>query len=100
MKDMNMDAFRFSISWSRVIPSKYLLVDIFFLLSILKKNLVCSGGKIRAGVNKDGIEFYNKLIDATIAKGLNLLPFPRNINFFAVSHACCLIHQNIWFVKK
>ncbi|PNT56188.2 hypothetical protein POPTR_001G225808v4 [Populus trichocarpa] len=48
MKDMNMDAFRFSISWSRVIPS----------------------GKIRAGVNKDGIEFYNKLIDATIAKGL------------------------------
>ncbi|XP_024466757.2 cyanogenic beta-glucosidase isoform X1 [Populus trichocarpa] len=48
VKDMNMDSFRFSISWSRVIPS----------------------GKIRAGVNRDGIEFYNKLINATIAKGL------------------------------
>ncbi|CAK7344572.1 unnamed protein product [Dovyalis caffra] len=33
-----MDAFRFSISWSRVIPH----------------------GRIRAGVNREGIEFYNK----------------------------------------
>ncbi|CAK7331847.1 unnamed protein product [Dovyalis caffra] len=38
IREMNMDAFRFSISWSRVIPS----------------------GRIKEGVNKDRIEFYNK----------------------------------------
>jgi hypothetical protein len=45
-------------------------------------------------VNRDGIEFYNKLINATIAKGLNLLPLPIYIYNLVVSHPCCLILQN------
>ncbi|CAM8952517.1 unnamed protein product [Rhodiola kirilowii] len=48
MKDMGSDAFRFSISWSRIIPS----------------------GKLSEGVNQIGIEFYNNLINEMLAKGL------------------------------
>ncbi|XP_022635228.1 cyanogenic beta-glucosidase-like [Vigna radiata var. radiata] len=51
MKDMNLDAYRFSISWSRIIPN----------------------GKVGAneeGVNQEGIDYYNNLIDNLIANGL------------------------------
>nr|AEB61486.1 beta-glucosidase [Consolida orientalis] len=48
MKDMGMDAYRFSISWSRVLPS----------------------GKLSGGVNRKGIQFYNNLIDELVSKGL------------------------------
>ncbi|CAI0385356.1 unnamed protein product, partial [Linum tenue] len=41
MKNMNMDAYRFSISWSRIIPY----------------------GKRSTGVNKEGIEFYHRILD-------------------------------------
>ncbi|KAF2319501.1 hypothetical protein GH714_016488 [Hevea brasiliensis] len=49
MKDIGLNAFRFSISWSRIIPS----------------------GRVRDGVNEEGIEFYNKLINETKSKGDN-----------------------------
>ncbi|KAG5253566.1 beta-glucosidase [Salix suchowensis] len=48
MKEMGMDAFRFSISWSRVLPH----------------------GRLRAGVNEEGIKFYNDLIDDLLQNGL------------------------------
>ncbi|KAK3211285.1 hypothetical protein Dsin_015991 [Dipteronia sinensis] len=48
MKEMNMDAFRFSISWSRLLPR----------------------GKLSAGVNKNGIRFYNNLINELLLNGL------------------------------
>ncbi|XP_062083937.1 beta-glucosidase 12-like [Humulus lupulus] len=48
MKEMNLDAYRFSISWSRLLPN----------------------GKLSGGVNKKGIKYYNNLIDELIAKGL------------------------------
>ncbi|KOM24667.1 hypothetical protein LR48_Vigan2409s000100 [Vigna angularis] len=50
MKDMNLDAYRFSMSWSRIIPN----------------------GKVGAneeGVNQEGIDYYNRLIDNLIANG-------------------------------
>ncbi|KAL9405287.1 hypothetical protein Peur_002259 [Populus x canadensis] len=54
MKEMGMDAFRFSISWSRVLPH----------------------GRLSAGVNEEGIKFYNDLIDDLLKNGYNLsLPF-------------------------
>lgn len=46
MADLGIKAYRFSISWSRIIPNGY--------------------GKI----NKEGIAFYNKLIDSLIAHGI------------------------------
>ncbi|XP_015966066.1 beta-glucosidase 12 [Arachis duranensis] len=48
MKDMNMDAYRFSISWSRILPK----------------------GRVSGGVNTEGINYYNNLINELKDKGL------------------------------
>jgi beta-glucosidase len=47
MKDMGMDAYRFSISWTRILPN----------------------GSLRGGVNKEGIKYYNNLINELLSKG-------------------------------
>ncbi|XP_065874771.1 beta-glucosidase 14-like [Euphorbia lathyris] len=49
LKDIGFDIYRFSISWSRVLPK---------------------GGQ-RGGVNKKGINHYNKLINHLLSKGIN-----------------------------
>ncbi|KAK7827249.1 raucaffricine-o-beta-d-glucosidase [Quercus suber] len=48
MKKMGLDAYRFSISWSRVLPK----------------------GKLSGGVNREGIKYYNKLINRLLARAL------------------------------
>ncbi|PIN13626.1 Raucaffricine beta-glucosidase [Handroanthus impetiginosus] len=48
MKAMGFDAYRFSISWPRILP----------------------GGRPSAGINRKGIEYYNELIDTIIAHGM------------------------------
>ncbi|XP_066394564.1 beta-glucosidase 29-like [Miscanthus floridulus] len=48
LKDMNLDAFRFSIAWTRILPN----------------------GSLSGGINKEGVAFYNNLINEVIAKGL------------------------------
>ncbi|KAA8520275.1 hypothetical protein F0562_014531 [Nyssa sinensis] len=48
MKEMGLDAFRFSISWPRLLPK----------------------GKISGGVNTLGVKFYNSLIDELLLDGL------------------------------
>ncbi|CAH8357465.1 unnamed protein product [Eruca vesicaria subsp. sativa] len=48
MKELNMDAFRYSISWARLIPS----------------------GKLKDGVNKEGVQFYKDLIDELVANDI------------------------------
>ncbi|KAK9941266.1 hypothetical protein M0R45_017879 [Rubus argutus] len=48
MKDMGFDAYRFSISWSRLLPN----------------------GTLSGGVNKEGIKYYNNLINELLANGL------------------------------
>ncbi|XP_038699977.1 beta-glucosidase 12-like isoform X2 [Tripterygium wilfordii] len=48
MKDMGLDAYKFSISWSRILPN----------------------GKLSGGVNKDGINYYNNLINELLANGI------------------------------
>ncbi|KAJ0973071.1 hypothetical protein J5N97_021030 [Dioscorea zingiberensis] len=40
LKDMNMDSYRFSISWSRILPR----------------------GSLKGGINREGINYYNNLI--------------------------------------
>ncbi|KAK9029472.1 hypothetical protein V6N11_026587 [Hibiscus sabdariffa] len=49
MKEMGLDAYRFSMSWSRILPN----------------------GKLSGGVNKEGIAYYNNLINELLANGLN-----------------------------
>ncbi|CAN0897638.1 Beta-glucosidase 17 [Linum grandiflorum] len=48
MKEIGLDAFRFSIAWSRVIPR----------------------GKIGKGINQLGVDFYNNLIDELLLNGI------------------------------
>lgn len=48
MKDIGVDAFRMSISWSRILPN----------------------GSLSGGINKEGIQFYNNVIDELISKGV------------------------------
>ncbi|KAM7512045.1 hypothetical protein LguiB_010920 [Lonicera macranthoides] len=48
LKKIGLDAYRFSISWSRVLP----------------------GGKLSGGVNQEGIKYYNDLIDELLANGI------------------------------
>ncbi|KAI4297264.1 hypothetical protein L6164_037158 [Bauhinia variegata] len=47
MNEMGLDAYRFSISWSRIFPT----------------------GKLSDGVNPEGIKYYNDLIDALFKNG-------------------------------
>uniref|UniRef100_A0A7N2QX32 Uncharacterized protein n=1 Tax=Quercus lobata TaxID=97700 RepID=A0A7N2QX32_QUELO len=49
MKKMGLDGYRFSISWSRVL----------------------SKGKLSGGVNREGIKYYNKLINKLLDRGIH-----------------------------
>ncbi|GJW43629.1 beta-glucosidase 24-like protein [Tanacetum coccineum] len=48
MKKMGLNAYRFSFSWSRILP----------------------GGKLKLGINQEGIDYYNNLIDELLANGI------------------------------
>lgn len=48
MKDLGFDAYRFSISWSRILPK----------------------GNLQGGVNQEGVAYYNNLIDELLSKGM------------------------------
>nr|XP_027191146.1 cyanogenic beta-glucosidase-like [Cicer arietinum] len=48
IKDMNLDSYRFSISWSRILPK----------------------GKLSGGINQEGINYYNNFIDELLANGV------------------------------
>ncbi|KAK7262563.1 hypothetical protein RJT34_30137 [Clitoria ternatea] len=51
MKDMNLDSYRFSISWPRILPK----------------------GKLSGGINQEGINYYNNLINELVADGIKPL---------------------------
>ncbi|XP_058073470.1 beta-glucosidase 12-like [Magnolia sinica] len=48
MKEMGFDAFRFSISWTRILPN----------------------GRLSGGVNEEGIKYYNNHINELLSNGL------------------------------
>lgn len=48
MQEMGLDAYRFSISWTRILPH----------------------GNVQGGVNREGINYYNNLITELISEGL------------------------------
>ncbi|CAK9328041.1 unnamed protein product, partial [Citrullus colocynthis] len=48
MKQIGFNAYRFSIAWSRILPK----------------------GKLSGGINKEGIEYYNNLINELLSRGI------------------------------
>ncbi|XLS76186.1 hypothetical protein HN51_033051 [Arachis hypogaea] len=48
MKDLNLDAYRLSISWPRILPK----------------------GKLSGGINQQGIDHYNSLFNELLSKGI------------------------------
>ncbi|KAL8040531.1 hypothetical protein ABFX02_10G104500 [Erythranthe guttata] len=48
IKKLGLDAYRFSIAWTRILP----------------------GGRLAAGVNRDGVKFYNDIIDLLLSQGI------------------------------
>ncbi|XP_008231324.1 PREDICTED: vicianin hydrolase isoform X2 [Prunus mume] len=48
IKKIGLDSFRFSISWSRILPK----------------------GTVKGGVNQEGVKFYNNLIDELLSNGI------------------------------
>ncbi|KAK6147453.1 hypothetical protein DH2020_018365 [Rehmannia glutinosa] len=54
---MGLDTYRFSISWSRILPC----------------------GKLSGGINREGVKFYNDLIDLLLAAGIT--PFVTIFHF-------------------
>ncbi|KAK1427311.1 hypothetical protein QVD17_15994 [Tagetes erecta] len=48
MKKMGLKAYRFSISWSRILP----------------------GGKLKLGINQEGVDYYNNLINELLANDI------------------------------
>ncbi|XP_059441339.1 beta-glucosidase 17-like, partial [Corylus avellana] len=53
LKTIGVDSFKFSISWSRVLPK----------------------GKVSGGVNSQGVKFYNDLINELLSNGIKPLVF-------------------------
>ncbi|KAJ0037374.1 hypothetical protein Pint_24091 [Pistacia integerrima] len=75
MKEMNTDAFRFSISWSRILPRKiiialHIILKVIRIRTMVRDSLDHWSGKLSGGVSKEGISFYNNLINQLQSTGL------------------------------
>ncbi|KAK7293217.1 hypothetical protein RJT34_16080 [Clitoria ternatea] len=57
LKRLGINSYRFSICWSRIMP----------------------GGTMEAGINQEGIDFYNNLIDELLAN--DIIPFVTILHF-------------------
>jgi len=93
LKEMGMDAYRFSISWSRILPSKYKTNPICFVRwKIYHQDVVlsdqgmldCCGvnfgtclrfseGTLEGGINYKGINYYKNLINKLKENGENII---------------------------
>lgn len=73
MNDIGMDAYRFSISWSRIFPSMNYVnyvqnLSFFFCYCSLIPPCILPDGT--GEPNEEGLSYYNSLIDALLDKGL------------------------------
>lgn len=82
MKKVGLDSFRFSISWTRILPSKIIPFNLPIFIFNIKTEIYgvyFAEGKLSGGVNPVGVQFYNNLIDDLLANGLK--PFVTLLHF-------------------
>ncbi|KAL0374689.1 UNVERIFIED_CONTAM: Oleuropein beta-glucosidase [Sesamum radiatum] len=83
MKKLGLDAYRFSLSWSRILPGGRLSGGInregIKFYNDLIDLLLAQGGRLSGGINREGIKFYNDLIDLLLAQGIE--PFVTIFHF-------------------
>ncbi|XP_022877569.1 beta-glucosidase 18-like isoform X1 [Olea europaea var. sylvestris] len=104
LHSLGVDAYRFSISWSRVLPSMHFLspferfhCSCFFLswVVVFDKHICDYGGGKFGGVNQAGILFYNKIIDNLLSRGA--MPNDYLIKCFLLFKQICFIADNSKF---
>jgi beta-glucosidase len=73
LKSLNFDAYRFSISWSRIFPgAQNLALSYTVCLScfcVCFTDAFCFRSDGEGTVNKEGVAYYNNLIDYVLKKG-------------------------------
>jgi beta-glucosidase len=69
MHEMGLDAYRFSISWSRLIPGTSHEPIIVYLLRRSSWLCTCVIADGRGAVNPKGLEYYNNLINELLKHG-------------------------------
>ncbi|KAL0338770.1 UNVERIFIED_CONTAM: Oleuropein beta-glucosidase [Sesamum angustifolium] len=83
MKKLGIDAYRFSISWSRILPGGRLNGSInregIKYYNDLIDLLLAQGGRLSGGINREAIKYYNDLIDLLLAQGIE--PFVTIFHF-------------------
>ena len=78
MVSLGVNSYRFSISWARILPGRFLFLFFFFFFFFglkfqLKLNRVLETEGRFGEVNAAGIDYYNKLIDALVLKGITTI---------------------------
>ncbi|XP_052192776.1 beta-glucosidase 13-like [Diospyros lotus] len=85
MKDIGMNVFRFSISWARVLPSKFLFnkPSEYRWSDEQYAGVNLEGGGVSGGVNKTRVDFYKSLIDELLANDthIGIQPFVTLFHF-------------------
>lgn len=88
MNNLGFDAYRFSISWSRMLPGENLnyiyYKSNYFRYEQLFYNLVL-GGNLSSGINRQSIAYYNNLINELLSEGLKLISFINMFSFLFIS---------------
>lgn len=91
LHSLGANSYRFSLSWARILPSKFCVYSFRWLVICLVPNYsidsltswYTSGGRF-GRVNPIGVSFYNKILDNLLLKG-TVQNFPSTIFFFFIN---------------